>query len=158
MTDPISSALLGGLARLAPEVLGFFDKRNARKHELAMNEFQLKLVALQSTNKLAEVSANADAAHDAAALQALVESIKAQATPSGIKWVDALSAAVRPIWTYLVLLAWASTKSINIAVAYVNHMDWSAIQPMVWGNDDAGMLAMLSTFWFLDRVLTKKGK
>lgn len=156
MTDPITSALLGGVARLAPEILGFFDKRNERKHELALGEQQMTLIQLQSKTKLAEVSATADAAHDAATLQALVESIKAQATPTGIKWVDALSAAVRPVWTYLVLLAWASTKTTNIVVAYLAHMDWSVIQPMVWNNDDAGMLAMLSTFWFLDRVLVKR--
>lgn len=33
--DPIMGGALGAVARLAPEVLGFFDKRAERKHELA---------------------------------------------------------------------------------------------------------------------------
>jgi len=32
----VIGSLFGGLFRLAPEVLKFFDKQNDRKHELAM--------------------------------------------------------------------------------------------------------------------------
>ena len=39
----IFGSLLGGIFRLAPEVLKFMDKGNERKHELAMFERQCEL-------------------------------------------------------------------------------------------------------------------
>ena len=36
----IFGSLLGGIFRLAPEVLKFFDKKNERQHELAMFDKQ----------------------------------------------------------------------------------------------------------------------
>lgn len=36
--------LLGGVARLAPEVIKLFERRGERKHELAPAEHQLELI------------------------------------------------------------------------------------------------------------------
>ncbi len=153
--DPIFGGLLGGVARLAPEVLGFFDKRNERKHELALGAQQQELLKLQSTTHLADVAASSEAAQATAALNALQEAIKAQATPTGIKWVDAISATVRPVWTYLILLAWATVKYVNVGVLLYQHQDWASIQQILWTADDAAMMSTLATFWFLDRVIRK---
>ena len=40
LSGGIFGSLLGGVFRLAPEMLKFFDKANERKHELAMFEQQ----------------------------------------------------------------------------------------------------------------------
>lgn len=153
--DPLFGGALGALARLAPEILGHFDKKNERKHELALGDQQAKLIELQGHTKLSEVTATSEAAQAATALEALREAIKSQATPSGIRWVDALSASVRPVWTYMVLLGWASVKYINVGMSIVQHKDWSTIQTLLWSSDDSAMLATLATFWFLDRVIRK---
>ena len=57
--EPILGGLLGGVARLAPEVIGFFDKRNARKHELKMLEHQRELIKLKGSTRLDEGAFNA---------------------------------------------------------------------------------------------------
>jgi len=155
MADPIIGAGLGALARLAPEMLNFFDRKNARKHELALGEQQAELIKLQGHTKLEEVRTAGEVAQAAAAIEALRESIKAQALPTGIKWVDALSASVRPVWTYLVLLTWASVKHINVGMSIVQDRPWTEIQALLWTADDATMLSTLATFWFLDRVIRK---
>lgn len=157
MADPLSGVLLGGIARLAPEILGFFDKRNQRKHELALGQQQADLLKIQSTTRLAEIDAQALADQTSKSIDALKEVLVAQAKPTGIRWVDAINAAVRPIWTYLVLLSWASVKIMNVTIGLVRDLDWEKMQPLIWGQDEITMMATLLSFWFLDRVIVKRG-
>jgi hypothetical protein len=152
----VLGGMSGGLLRLAPEAFKLFDRHNERKHELALGEQQAKLLQLQSNTRLDEVRTQSEATQAAQALQALSDSIKAQATPTGIKWVDALSALVRPFWTFLVLGMWASVKVVDVAFATARNLPWEEMRPVVWSAEDAGMLATLATFWFLDRVIRKQ--
>ena len=61
MLDILSGGLLGsifgGVFRLAPEVLKFFDKKNERLHELNMFARQCELEQLRGQMKLAEMGA-----------------------------------------------------------------------------------------------------
>ena len=43
LSGGIFGSLLGGIFRLAPEVLKFFDKKNERQHEMAMFSRQCEL-------------------------------------------------------------------------------------------------------------------
>ena len=56
MLDILSGGLLGsifgGVFRLAPEVLKFFDKKNERSHELLMFSRQCELEQLLLTTQL----------------------------------------------------------------------------------------------------------
>ena len=56
MLDILSGGLLGsifgGLFRMAPEVLKFFDKKNERAHELLMFSRQCELEQLRGQQKL----------------------------------------------------------------------------------------------------------
>lgn len=155
MADPILGGVLGGVARLAPEILGFFNRRGERKHELKLGEQQLELIKAQSHTRLEETAAQSEADQSATALQALRDSIQSQAKQTGIKWVDAISASVRPVWTYLVLLSWATVHYVNVGVAIAQSASWREIQHVLWTSDDAAMLSTLATFWFLDRVIRK---
>jgi len=55
-TGGIFGSLLGGVFRLAPEVLKFMDKGNERKHELDMFKFQCDLEAQRGAQKLSEIA------------------------------------------------------------------------------------------------------
>jgi hypothetical protein len=146
----------GGLLRLAPEAFKLFDRHNERKHELALGEQQQRLLQLQSNTRLAEVRAQGEASDSATALQALRDAIAAQGKATGIEWVDALNASVRPVWTYYVLLIYGAVKVTDTWLAIARDLPWDQIRPLVWGAEDAAMLSALSTFWFLDRVLRKQ--
>ena len=50
----ILGGLLGGVFRLAPEVLKFFDRKNERTHELNMFKEQCELTKLQGELKIEE--------------------------------------------------------------------------------------------------------
>ena len=106
MLDILSGGILGsvfgGLFRMAPEVLKFFDKKNERQHELAMFARQCELETLRGQQKLAEIGAQREAAVDVGVMDAFQAAIEQQATmvKAAGGWAAALSASVRPVVTY----------------------------------------------------------
>jgi hypothetical protein len=150
-----ASGLGGGLLRLAPEVLKLLDRKNERKHELALGEQQMKLLATQSHTRIDEANAKGDNDRSLEALSALRDAIKSQGQLTGNKFIDGMSMLVRPVWTYYVLLVWGTVKTVDVWQSLVNDMPWLEIRGLVWGPEDASMVAALMTFWFLDRVIKK---
>ena len=113
MLDILSGGILGsvfgGLFRMAPEVLKFFDKKNERQHELAMFARQCDLEQLRGQMRLAEIGAQREAAIDVGVMDAFNAAIQQQAdmVRSAGGWVASLSASVRPLVTYWVLFVWS---------------------------------------------------
>ena len=113
MLDILSGGILGsvfgGLFRMAPEVLKFFDKKNERQHELAMFARQCELETLRGQQKLAEIGAQREAAMDVGVMDAFNNAITQQAemVKAAGGWVASLSASVRPVVTYWVLFVWS---------------------------------------------------
>ena len=79
MLDILSGGILGsvfgGLFRMAPEVLKYFDKKNERQHELAMFKNQCDLEAQRGQQKLAEIGAQREAAIDVGVMDAFNNAI-----------------------------------------------------------------------------------
>jgi hypothetical protein len=142
----IIGLLLGGGLRLVPEILKFFDRNNERKHEQKMFEYNLKADQIK-----------ADSILGVAELEGLVAATKAQAVKTGIKWVDAISALMRPLitfWWCIVLYTWAKVcQYLYILDSGVGH-----IQSMlnVWGPSEQAIVMSIISFWFVDRSLRGK--
>lgn len=153
--ETIFGGLLGGVFRLAPEILKHFDRKHERKHELAMQDKQLEFERVRGQQRMAEIDAQTSAQQYIAAVEALKESVRAQSQRTGIWWVDALSALVRPLWTYLVLFMWSMVKVATYVMLMKSGIAWDVAVVTMWTTEDSGMLSMLGTFWFLDRVIKK---
>jgi hypothetical protein len=163
MLDILSGGLLGsifgGVFRLAPEVLKFFDKKNERQHELNMFARQCELETLRGQQKLAEIGAQREAAVDVGVMDAFQSAIEQQATmvKAAGGWAASLSASVRPVVTYWILFVWSF---VHVWFAYNS---WSAGAPpaevfkMMMSPDFSALLAGTINFWFLDRTLAKRG-
>jgi hypothetical protein len=163
MLDILSGGLLGsifgGLFRMAPEVLKFFDKKNERQHELSMFSRQCELETLRGQQKLAEIGANREAAIDVGVMDAFNNAIVQQAemVKSAGGWVASLSASVRPLVTYWVLFVWSF---IHVWFAY---NAWLAGAPAVevfktmMTPDFSALLSGTINYWFLDRTLKQRG-
>ena len=163
MLDILSGGLLGsifgGLFRMAPEVLKFFDKKNEREHELSMFSRQCELETLRGQQKLAEIGANREAAIDVGVMDAFNNAIVQQAemVKSAGGWVASLSAYVRPLVTYWVLFVWSF---IHVWFAY---NAWLAGAPAVevfktmMTPDFSALLSGTINYWFLDRTLKQRG-
>ena len=159
LSGGIFGSLLGGLFRLAPEVLKFFDKKNERQHELLMFQRQCDLEQIRGQQKLAEIGAARDAAIDVGVMDAFNAAINQQAEMAKAAggWAAALSASVRPVVTYWVILLWSF---IHLWFAW--NAWWSGASPKEVFNTmmTADFMALVSgtiNYWFLDRTLKQRG-
>jgi len=163
MLDILSGGLMGsifgGLFRMAPEVLKFFDKKNERQHELAMFARQCELETLRGQQKLAEIGAQREAAVDVGVMDAFNTAIEQQATmvKAAGGWAASLSASVRPVVTYWVLFVWSFIHVWFAWNAWVTGAPPAEVFKMMMSPDFSALLAGTINFWFLDRTLAKRG-
>jgi hypothetical protein len=157
MLEVLSGGLLGsifgGLFRLAPEVLKFFDKANERKHELAMFTLQTDLEKVRGTFRMEEKYVE----HGISQLDAIQEAFKEQSATaqSSYKWVAALSALVRPSVTYILFGLYVAFKIVAITYAINSGASWYDVVQHHWTVEDFGMLNMVLTFWFIGRAIER---
>jgi hypothetical protein len=163
MFDILSGGLLGsifgGVFRMAPEVLKFFDKKNERQHEALMFSRQCDLEQLRGAQKLAEIGAQREAAVDVGVMDAFNSAIQQQAemVKAAGGWAAALSASVRPVVTYWVLFVWSFIHVWFAWNAWITGAPPVEVFKIMMSPDFSALLAGTINFWFLDRTLAKRG-
>lgn len=140
--DPIIGGALGAIARFAPEVLNFYDRKAKRAHDLAMVE---------------KAQSGAQAL---AAIEALKSAVTAQATPSGVAWVDAANALIRPVITFQWVIVLYPAALILQWVAIFNASGGNLAAAVtatsqVFGPEEKTVCSFILNFWFLGRVLDR---
>ena len=158
MIETLLGGLLGGAFRLAPEMLKWLDRKGERGHELAMQDKALEFEKLRGAQKMHEIGAAADAAWNGGAIDALKEAIAAQGRPSGVKWADALSASVRPVITYLLVLMYCVVKLCTFVGSVQGGAGFGAALLYAWTQADQALLSGILNYWFLNRTLEKSGR
>ena len=155
----ILGGALGGIFRLAPEVLKFFDKKNERLHEMAMFSRQCELEQIRGQMKLAEIGAQREAAVDVGVMDAFQSAIEQQATmvKAAGGWAASLSASVRPVVTYWVLFVWSFIHVWFAWNAWITGAPPVEVFKIMMSPDFSALLAGTINFWFLDRTLVKRG-
>ncbi len=149
----IMGGLLGGIFRLVPEFLKWLDRKEERKHELAMQDKALAMQQLIGTQKIEEKGAD----FDLKGMDALIEAIKAQAQPTGIKWVDGFNALMRPLITVQwVIVLYPAVIVCMIIMSFMSTSDMVGSIVKAFGADEKAFVAGIANFWFLDRVLKWK--
>jgi len=159
LSGGILGSIFGGLFRMAPEVLKFFDKKNERQHELLMFTRQCELETLRGQQKLAEIGANREAAIDVGVMDAFQSAIEQQATmvKAAGGWAASLSASVRPVVTYWVLFVWSFIHVWFAWNAWITGAPPVEVFKIMMSPDFSALLAGTINFWFLDRTLAKRG-
>ena len=159
LSGGILGSVFGGLFRMAPEVLKFFDKKNERQHELNMFARQCELETLRGQQKLAEIGAQREAAIDVGVMDAFQSAIEQQATmvKAAGGWAASLSASVRPVVTYWVLFVWSFIHVWFAWNAWITGAPPAEVFKMMMSPDFSALLAGTINFWFLDRTLAKRG-
>jgi len=155
--EALLGSVIGGALRLAPEVLTFLDKKNERKHELALGDQQYRVVELQTKTQLDIKDLDVEQSQFVSAMQALTEGVKSQGSPTGIQWVDAISSLVRPTITSWIFALYTIVKIAQVRVAM--SMEDTTLQALiaVWTPDDNAMLGAVVMFWFVGRVWKHHG-
>jgi len=155
----VIGSVLGGVFRLAPEVLKFFDKKNERLHELSMFSRQCELEQLRGAQKLAEIGAVREAAVDVGVMDAFNAAINQQAemVKAAGGWAASLSASVRPVMTYYLLVMYGAAKTAAMVLAYYHGQALTEVLAKSWGTDDMALLTGVINYWMIDRSLAKRG-
>jgi hypothetical protein len=149
----LSGGLVGGLLRLAPEVLRLFTSKADRDHEYRMAKLAADTAAAERAGKLEEIRTEGAVAQDTKGLDALIEAVKGQGARAGVGWVDAISATVRPFVTYWWLSLYTAVKTCLMLVALRNGVGLADAVLQVWTEFDIATFGAIINFWFLDRVL-----
>lgn len=156
MIETLIGSFFGVASRMLPEVLKWLDRKNERIHELAM--FDKQLIAdkqkSEQTTHLAQITGDNTIA--VAEIEALIEATKAQSIQTGVRWIDALSALMRPVitfwWVIVLYTVYFLGQLIILLQAGMPH--WHAIKA-IWGADEKAIVASIIAFWFVDRSLRK---
>jgi len=150
---------LGGVFRLAPEVLKWMDKKDERAHERLMFEQQCALEQVRGQQKLAEIGAQREATVDAGVMNAFNSAIEQQTemVKAAGGWVASLSASVRPVVTYWILLLWSFAHIWFAWTAWVAGAPPETVFKLIMSADFCALVSGTLNYWFLDRTLAKRG-
>jgi hypothetical protein len=149
----VGSGGLGGLLRLAPEIMKGFDRKHERAHELAMMQVEIQIVEKRLEHEMRKV----DAAMTMAEMDAISQAVKEQgqtARAAG-KFVAAISALVRPLVTYWFVTLYSAVKIVSMWMAIQGGGYWQEVLVNSWTADDMAMLMMILSFWFVGRTLDR---
>lgn len=155
----VLGGLIGGIFRLAPEVLKYFDKKNERMHELSMFDKQCDLEKVRGQIRLDEIGAQRDAAIDVGVMDALNSAINQQAemVKAAGGWAASLSASVRPVVTYWVLFIWSFVHVWFAWNSWLMGMPPIEVFKTMMTPDFSALLSGTINYWFLDRTLKQRG-
>jgi hypothetical protein len=159
LSGGIFGSLLGGIFRLAPEVLKFLDKKNERGHELEMFNRQCELEAQRGQQKMAEIGAQHEATVDAGVMNAFNAAIESQTEMAKAAggWAASLSASVRPVVTYWILLVWSCVHLWMAYSSWRTGMEPTEVFKLMMSADFSALVSGTLNYWFLDRTLAKRG-
>jgi hypothetical protein len=150
IVESLVGGLIGGLLRLAPELLKFFDRKNDRAHEAVMFDKEVEVTRLRMEAQIQHDRTSLDIASiDAIAVAAEEQGRTARAAG---KFVAALSALVRPLVTYYFVVLYSIVKSVGLWLLYTTGADVGTILEHAWTADDVAILSMILVFWFVGRV------
>jgi len=160
---------LGGLLRFVPEIFRLIADQRDRDHEYRMTELQRQIDEARAKQQIDVAHAQGEMLVAGKEMDAFVEAVKGQWQPTGVPWVDALSASVRPVVTYWWMALFTVYKMAMFVIASIEiYIALRAIETLaqaipvlgkfvdtVWTPQDAGILAMILGFWFVDRSIRK---
>ncbi len=156
LASGVLGSLFGGVFRLLPEVIKFFDRKDERSHELKMFQLQTDLEKVKGTFKTEEKYVD----YSIAEMNTISKAFEEQSNIAGksYKWVAALSALVRPIITYILFGLYVCFKLTTMIYAINSGGIWYDVMMKSWTTDDFAMLNMILTFWFVGRAIEKYQK
>lgn len=160
-------SFLGGSAfrLLFGGVMDWLNKRQDHLHEMELQRLQSDLEAsrherdmarirLQTDLKISEVKVMGDVAEQKAMADAFLEAVKATQVVTGVRWVDALNAVIRPSGAIISLLLWI----VSVAVAF-NVADVAMIKAgAVLTEFDRTLISAFLGVFVGDRIHTRMSK
>lgn len=147
-------SLLGGIFRLAPEVLKLFTQKSDNSHELAMVQAEMEFAKVRGEIAMRQTEAVMTTAEMDAMKFAFQE--QSETSKAGGWLVAAISALVRPLVTYAFVIFYFTVKICAYTIALKQGGEWKEVLVSMWNDDDMAVLSMILTFWFVGRVYERQ--
>jgi len=147
-------AIYGLLQPLALPVLDFFKDWRDQRHELALMQKQMERERQLADIRLAEADKRLEEAIIAGDAAEMVERQKQDQIMTGT-WIDALRASVRPVFSYVVLMAWVLVKIARFVMLQDLGDGFFEAAIKMWGPEDTEILWYIITYYFGERTSAK---
>jgi hypothetical protein len=156
MFETIIGGLIGGIFRVIPEVMTYFDKKNERAHELSMQDKQVEFEKIKGAQKMDEIGASNQGEWNQGYLNALKEAISVQGQKTGYTKIDAFNALMRPLIAFQwVILLYPASLIATFVLNVLAGADPLVTLLKVFGPDERAIAAGIINFFFLNRVFDK---
>lgn len=136
-------ALFGFVSGITPDLFGMWRDKQDRKHELEIMKIQIEQQKQGHTQRLEEITANADIAESKAIYKTF---------NTGIHWVDAYNGTVRPTLAYAFFSLYLMVK-VMLYQQLDFTLPWS-IQTF-WNDTDSAFLFGVIAYYFGQRGMAK---
>ena len=153
MLETLLGGVFGGLLRLAPEAFKLFDRVGERKHELAMLNAEMEFAKVRGEIAMRQTEAQMTMAEMDAMSEAFKE--QGQTAAAAGKFIAGVSALVRPTITYAFVSAYFLVKFAAYMLAIEQIGNWKEVLVSIWTQDDATIMFMIISFWFVGRTLDR---
>lgn len=153
----ILSMIVGFISSLAPDLIKKWQDSSDKKHELSMTKLQIEATEKGYAYKADEVGATAYRDMVVAAHQEQADTLKQASL-----WVVDMSASVRPVLTYLFMIAFIGFKMcaffalMNPNLPWQSGMTFYQAMAAVWGEEETAIFGGIIAFWFGDRSMAKR--
>jgi hypothetical protein len=154
MIETLLGGVFGGLLRLAPEALKLLDRKAERQHELNMVSLEHDFAKTQAEVALRIGHQQVQVREFEAIAQASEEQSRTSVAAGWL--IAAINALVRPLTTYLFLGCYFLVKAALYSMAVTQGGAWQQVIVSLWTADDATILFMIISFWFVGRVYERK--
>lgn len=154
MIETLLGGVFGGLLRLAPELLKVLDRKAERQHELNMVSLEHDFAKTQAEVALRIGHQQVQVREFEAIAQASEEQSRTSVAAGWL--IAAINALVRPLTTYLFLGCYFLVKAALYSMAVTQGGAWQQVIVSLWTADDATILFMIISFWFVGRVYERK--
>lgn len=152
----VLTMLIGFISSLAPDFIKKWQDSSDKKHELEMFKLQMEMQAQGHVDKIEEMGMQGYSDIVTAALADQSKQVE-----KASQWVIDLSASVRPIVTYIFVIAFIGFKmsaffaAINPSLPWKEALSYGDAMIAIWGESETALLAGIVAYWFGDRAMVK---
>lgn len=155
--ETLIGSALGSVARLIPEILTWLDKKDERKHELALLDKNLEADKFKAEHQIHLVQAENEAAVNLEELRGLIEvSGKQTNLKSGVAWIDGFNSLIRPLLAFQwLILLWPAVITFKAYILYRTGADLAQYVDVLFGSDEKALASSVASFFLVDRALRR---
>lgn len=156
LANAATGGVLGAALRFIPELIKGWQAKGDRAHELAMRRLDWEMARDAGEQKIREIDRAGEWSAVGKQFDALIAATRAQSRKTGIRFVDAWNASMRPgLTTYFALWYGAAKAALFYITLKASSSGVAGVAQavlLVWTPEDQALFGGMLGFWFVGRV------